>query len=194
MRSRMRTIVLLSALSLSALLIFPKTPALADDKAALAAESEEYCNSTAKEAPTPPDAIVAKANQACALLEKEGTAAFSKFKGKGSEFIFDGTYIWIHSLADAEMLMHPIKHKLEGKKLIGLKDPKGKRFFTVMNKVTKDQGSGWVEYYWPKPGSDDIVRKVSYVRKCTTPDAGDVVIGCGIYNTSEDDLAKLEIH
>jgi hypothetical protein len=165
----------------------------ATDPGALAKESEEYCKSTAQSRPTPPDAIIAKVNEACRLLQEEGTAAFPKFKGDGSKFLFEGTYIWIHKLDDATILMHPIKYKMEGKKYAGLKDKKGKRFFALMNKLARENGSGWVEYYWPKPGSKEIVRKVSYVQKCKTADGIEVVLGCGIYHASQTDLAKLDI-
>ncbi len=183
------TIILCLALVLG---IFAQ--AQAKDPDALAAESAAYCKSTAKERPTPPDVIIAKVNDACKLLEKEGSAAFPKFKGNGSDFLFEGTYIWIHSLKDCEMLMHPIKNKMEGNKYIGLKDRKGKRFFVAMSNLVKENGSGWVEYYWPKPGTKEIVRKVSYVKRCKTADGLDVVLGCGIYNASENDLAKLDIN
>ena len=159
----------------------------------LAAESETYVKSTAKEIPTAPEVIVAKVDEACALLKKEGPAAFPKFKGKGSPFLFEGTYIWIHSLKETKMLMHPIKFKMEGNELIGLKDEKGKRFFVAMNSVANETGQGWVEYYWPVPGTKDIVRKVSYVKKCTMADGVDVVIGCGIYKADPAALAKLDI-
>jgi cytochrome c len=160
----------------------------------LAAESEAYCESTASQKPTHPDTIIAKVAQASALLQAQGSAAFPKFKGKGSPFLFEGTYIWVHALKDGVMLVHPIKYKMEGKNLISLKDVKGKRFFVTMNNVVNEKGEGWVEYYWPVPGSDEIVRKVSYVKKCTLPDGSDVVLGCGIYNGDEAAMAKLEIH
>lgn len=164
------------------------------DAAALAAESEAYCASTIPAQPTPPDKIISKVNEACALLEKDGPAAFPKFQGKGSPFIYEGTYIWIHTLGDSEMLVHPIKYKMVGNKLIGLKDTKGKRFFVVMNDLVKEKGAGWVEYYWPKPGSTESVRKISYVKKCKMANGVEVVVGSGIYNASEADLAKLELH
>ncbi|MDD2467547.1 MAG: cache domain-containing protein [Desulfobulbus sp.] len=159
----------------------------------LAAESEAYVKTTTKETPTTPETIVAKVDEACNLLKVEGPAAFPKFKGKGSPFLFEGTYIWIHSLKETKMLMHPIKFKMEGKELIGLKDQKGKRFFVSMNNVVNEAGQGWVEYFWPIPGSKDIVRKVSYVKKCTMPDNVDVVIGCGLYNGDPAAMAKLDI-
>ena len=159
----------------------------------LATESEEYVKSTIKPTPTMPATIVAKVEEACALLAKEGPASFPKFKGKGSNFLFEGTYIWIHSLKETKMLVHPIKYKMEGNELIGLKDQKGKRFFVAMNNVVNEKGAGWVEYFWPVPGSSDIVRKISYVKKCTMSDGTDVVIGAGIYNGDPAEIAKLDI-
>lgn len=161
---------------------------------ALAQESEAYVKSTAKETPTQPETIVTRVEEAAKLLAAEGAAAFPKFKGKGSRFLYEGTYIWIHTLDSAEMLVHPIKHKMEGKKLIGLKDKKGKRFFTVMNNLVKEHGEAWVEYYWPKPGTKDLVRKVSYVKRATLPDGREVVIGSGIYNGDPAAMEKLTIH
>ena len=63
------------------------------------------CAASAKNKPTFA-LIKAEVDKACALLEKEGTAAFPKFKGKESEFIFCGTYIWVHDLKGV-MRMHP---------------------------------------------------------------------------------------
>lgn len=187
MKKIVNTLVAAVLLSLLAIPVFAATPE------ELAVESEAYVKTTEKTTPTQPAAIVAKVEEACALLTKEGPAAFPKFKGKGSAFLFEGTYIWIHSLKETKMLMHPIKFKMEGNELIGLKDEKGKRFFVAMNNVSNEKGAGWVEYFWPVPGSKDIVRKVSYVKKCTMSDGVDVVIGAGIYNGDPAEMAKLEI-
>jgi len=167
--------------------------AMALDPAALAAESAEYCNSTAKDQFTSPEAIEAKVAVACALLEKEGEPAFAKFQGDGSDFLYEGTYMWIHSLDDGTMLMHPMKYKLNGKNVISLKDKKGKRFFSTMNKQVKASGDAWVEYYWPKPGTNEIVRKISFVKGCTMPDGRKVVVGSGLYKFDDTTVAALEL-
>jgi hypothetical protein len=120
---------------------------------------------------------------------KEGKNAYPKFKGKDSEFIFAGTYIWIHD-STATMRMHPIKHKMEGQNYIDLKDVNGKLFFTAMNEVAKTKGSGWVEYMWPKPGEKTPSLKVSYV-KLVNAGGEDLIIGCGVYDLSEADLQKV---
>src|SRR4051812_35019226 len=62
-------------------------------------------------------------------------------------------YFWINDLAP-KMVMHPIKPELNGQDLSGNKDPNGKRLFMEFADVVKKQGSGFVDYLWPKPGKD----------------------------------------
>jgi len=153
----------------------------------LAAESEAYCASTAS-TKAAPHMIIEKVNQGCALLGAEGTAAFPKFMGKGSQFLFAGTYLWIHDLK-GKMLMHPIKHAMVGKELLGLKDSTGKRFFVTMNQVAEEKGEGWVGYMWPKPGDKKLYPKISFVKKCKMASGEDVIIGCGAFDL-QDELKK----
>lgn len=74
-------------------------------------------------------------------------------------------YFWVHDIKDATMIMHPIKPELNGKNLDGLKDKGGKQFFHEMNLVVRANGSGFVEYLWPKPGSEDGIPKISFVQE-----------------------------
>lgn len=153
----------------------------------LAKETEAACAASASTKPTP-KMIMDKVNGACELLQKEGKAAFPKFKGKDSPFIFAGTYIWVHDIGGT-MRMHPIKYKMEGQNYVDLKDANGKLFFTVMNKAAKEKGSAWVDYMWPKPGEKTPSRKVSYVKLCNV-EGEDLVIGCGVYDMSEAEVEK----
>ena len=86
-------------------------------------------------------------------------------------------YFWINDLQDM-MVMHPIKPDLEGKKLDQLKDKNGKLLFLEFNKVVNSKGAGFVEYHWPKPGSEEGVPKTSYVMGFAP---WGWVIGSGIY-------------
>jgi signal transduction histidine kinase len=154
---------------------------------ALAKESEAACQATATTKATPA-LIMEKVNEACKLLEKEGKGALPKFKGKESAFIFAGTYIWIHDM-DCVMVMHPVKYKMEGQSYIGLQDINGKKFFIEMNELCKTKGAGWVDYMWPKPGEKAPTLKVSYVKK-TTCDGKEVVVGCGVYDMTMEEVQK----
>jgi hypothetical protein len=175
------------------------TPLLVADEAntaaALAAESAAYCTATInKDRPTPPSVVVDKVNQACALLAKEGPAAFPKFSGKDSPFIYEGTYIAVIGLNDDLVLVHPIQYKFVGTKMTTLKDVHGKRIFVIFESVAREKGEGWVEYYWPKPGTGESVHKISFVKKCTMANGVDVVLVSGLYNFSDADAAKLELN
>ena len=87
-------------------------------------------------------------------------------------------YFWVHDARDATMIMHPIKPELNGKNLDQLKDKGGKQFFNEMNRVVKASGSGFVDYLWPKPGSEEGVPKISFVMGF---EPWNWVIGSGIY-------------
>ena len=176
----------ISLIATTALLAADKTE---EEKAAQAKESEARAKETAKTKPTP-KMIIDKVNEAAKLLEKEGSEAFDKFKGKDSKFIFAGTYIWLHDMKGV-MKMHPIKYKMEGKALIGLKDKKGKLFFAEMNKLVREKGKGWVDYMWPKPGEKTPSQKVSYVKLCKIKGGEEIVIGCGVYDLPAEEVKKL---
>ncbi len=87
------------------------------------------------------------------------------------------------------MVLHPIKRKLNHKAHGGrnkkdlkvYKDKKGKAIFIEFDKVAgANKDGGWVDYVWPKPGSEDATHKVSFVKKC----GGGLnwVAGSGIWN------------
>lgn len=128
--------------------------------------------------PITPDEIIARVEKASALLKAEGKPALEKFKGN-SEFIGNGTYIWVHNL-EGTMLVHPMKFQLDGKQVLGIKDPNGKRLFSAMNTLCKKSGAGWVDYMWAKPGSNAPVPKISYVKLVEGDD--NYIVGCGIYS------------
>uniref|UniRef100_Q47CH3 Chemotaxis sensory transducer n=1 Tax=Dechloromonas aromatica (strain RCB) TaxID=159087 RepID=Q47CH3_DECAR len=86
-------------------------------------------------------------------------------------------YFWINDLTDT-MIMHPIKPDMDGKKLDQLKDKNGKLFFAEMSRIVKSQGSGFVDYLWPKPGSEEGVPKISFVMGF---EPWGWLIGSGIY-------------
>ena len=89
----------------------------------------------------------------------------------------DNEYLWINDM-QPRMVMHPYKPELNGTDLTDSKDPNGKRIFVEMVRVCKENGAGFVEYQWPKPGASKPVPKLSYV-KLYQPWGW--VLGSGIY-------------
>ncbi|MFO1197056.1 MAG: methyl-accepting chemotaxis protein [Burkholderiaceae bacterium] len=92
-------------------------------------------------------------------------------------------YFWINDL-DARVLAHPFKPDLVGTDARGVRDPDGRAIFVEFIDTVRKQGAGYVRYFWPRPGSQAPVEKVSYV-------AGFApwgwVIGSGLY---VDDLRE----
>ena len=152
----------------------------------LAQASTDRCKATSNVSPTV-QMIMEKVDAGAKLVEAEGEAAFAKFKGQDSDFIFAGTYIWIHTPTNTKMLMHPIKYKMEGKELGHLRDKNGKAFFAEMNNICLEKGCGWVQYVWPKPGESSVSNKVSYV-KLATHNGQQYVLGCGVYDLTLEDV------
>ncbi len=91
-------------------------------------------------------------------------------------------YFWINDLRPT-MVMHPIKPELDGKDLTDNVDPTGKHLFVEFAQTVKASGSGYVWYLWPKPGSDQPVQKVSYVKGF---EPWGWVIGSGVYVDTVD--------
>jgi methyl-accepting chemotaxis protein len=101
----------------------------------------------------------------------------------------ENEYFWINTY-EPRMVMHPIKPQLNGKELSENKDPNGKYLFLEMVKTAKRQGSGFVDYMWPKPGYDKPVHKISYVKGF---DDWDWIVGSGVYvNDVEEEIAALQ--
>ncbi|WP_040475669.1 methyl-accepting chemotaxis protein [Paramagnetospirillum caucaseum] len=98
-------------------------------------------------------------------------------------------YFWINSLA-GRMVVHPIRPDMQGKELMGLTDPAGKRFFEAMITVVNKDKAGFVDYLWPKPGFDQPVPKVSYVKGI---EEWGWLVGSGIYIDDVDAAFRAEL-
>ncbi len=73
----------------------------------------------------------------------------------------DSGYVWVDDFSGV-MLMHPIKPDLDGKDMSSMKDPDGIPIFREFIRLAR-QGSGFLNYSWPKPGVDRPVAKISHV-------------------------------
>lgn len=88
-----------------------------------------------------------------------------------------GDYVWINDMNHV-VVMHPIKPELDGQNVADLQDPAGTFVFRAFVDAVKPNGSGIVDYLWPKPGFDEPVAKTSFVK--LLPEWG-WVIGSGLY-------------
>jgi signal transduction histidine kinase len=134
-----------------------------------------------------PAEVIQKVSEAVALVQEKGEeAAFTIFRDKNGPFVWKGSYLFVIDF-DGIMLMHPIVSKLEGRNQLNVKDVNGKMFNAETLALAKGPGSGWVDYYWVKPGEKKASPKVSYVKAVP---GKNMLIGCGIYDISKAEAEK----
>ena len=115
-------------------------------------------------------AVVAQASAIAQKLhdqEKAGSLSRAEAQAKAIADIkairYEGNeYLWVNDMVP-RMVAHPIKPELEGKDLSDFSDAGGKKLFVAFVQLVKAEGSGHVDYLWPKPGSKDPEPKRSYV-------------------------------
>lgn len=125
------------------------------------------------------DECVSKCKDAAKMVKDVGLdATLEKIKDRNGEFVWKDSYVFCINLDTAKMLAHPIKPKLIGKMLMGIKDVNGKMFFVEYINLAKSKGQGWVDYMWPKPGEKKPSPKLTYVYRVP---GENVVMLAGIY-------------
>jgi len=71
-------------------------------------------------------------------------------------------YLWVND-EHPTMLMHPHQTALNGKDLSDTTSADGKKIFVEMVRLGQQDGGGFLDYTWPKPGVEGAVQKISYV-------------------------------
>ncbi|THB67548.1 MAG: histidine kinase [Gammaproteobacteria bacterium] len=103
------------------------------------------------------------------------------FKDKKGDFINGQLYVFVINF-DGLMIIHPIKANLEGKNLNKLRTPDGIYFIQEMNKKSKEDGEGWVDYKWANPETGKVSPKSTYVKRIK---GKEMYVGCGVYTDPE---------
>jgi methyl-accepting chemotaxis protein len=93
-------------------------------------------------------------------------------------------YFWINDM-HPRIIMHPFKPELDGQDVSASKDANGKKLFMAMIDVVRQDGAGFVDYYWPKPGAAEPVEKISYVKGY---EPWGWLVGSGIYIDDVDEI------
>ena len=101
--------------------------------------------------------------------------AFAAFADPNGEFRDRDLYVFCIDM-EGVLLSQPIKPELVGKNMFNF-NKYGDLLFQDMIAVAKESGTGWVDYRWPYPGTDEIRPKTSYI---ATNDDG-LYCGVGAY-------------
>lgn len=123
--------------------------------------------------------IVDAVREAVGRIEKNGEAAFPLFHDRAGPFIVKDAYVFVIDAAGVD-LVNPAFPNLQGRNLLDVKDTEGKPLVRAMLDVVRAQGSGWVDYMWPRPGDSISTRKSAYVSRATVGEKW-YVVGSGVY-------------
>ncbi len=118
-------------------------------------------------------------------------AAFVKYQGKGKALAeiskpkgtFDRgeTYVFAYDLQGV-MVAHPKNPALIGKNLSDVPDSDGKLFRKEIVEKARVKGSGWVDYLYLNPETNELEHKTTYLLK-----VGDIILCCGVYKEYSHD-------
>lgn len=118
-------------------------------------------------------------------------AAYVKYQGKGKALAEIGKakgsfdkgelYVFAYDLQGV-MIAHPKNPALVGKNLIDVPDSEGKLFRKEIVERAKTKGSGWVDYKYLNPETNDLEDKTTYLLK-----VGDIILCCGAYKEYSHD-------
>ena len=107
-----------------------------------------------------------------------GPDAMEQAKAAVRALRYDGNeYFWINDL-DHVVVAHPMRPEFEGQDKSDITDPSGKKVYQDMVRIVRAHGSGFVDYIWPRGGSNEPIAKISYV---SLFEPWGWVIGTGLY-------------
>jgi methyl-accepting chemotaxis protein len=163
----------------------------AEESAKAARDTEEQAQSLrrlaaqmagAMGAGTKRDAAQALVRRALKMARKKGLPATLQAieDAKGPFVQGKELYVFAGSTRVNTLLAHPFdpQRKLVGPDLNNVADIKGKTFFREFIRLALSQGTGWVSYWWPKPGQPHPSQKHTFLIRVP---GQDVYFACGVY-------------
>jgi len=122
------------------------------------------------------DEAKALLKKAVALLKAQGEKAYPQLQDPKGKFIVKDLYVYVATVDDATIKVHPFMTGMIGKSWKNLKDADGKAFVTELLAGANKKGSGSVDYRWINPKTKKVDSKSAFYER-----VGDVVAVCGYY-------------
>ena len=122
------------------------------------------------------DEAVALVKKAIGFMQANGAdKAYAEFSNPKGQFVDRDLYVVIYDM-NGKCLAHGANVKMIGRDLMDNKDVDGKEFVKERVEMMKKQPSGWQDYKFRNPTSNQVEPKSMYVER-----VNDVIVGCGIY-------------
>jgi hypothetical protein len=129
-----------------------------------------------------PEEVVGKVREAARYLAEAGGEGLARFKGKGSEYVWKDTYVFVSDCNKRTIVAHPTMPERDGKPIAAGPAYGGvtaAQRADAQCEAARKPGGGWFEYPFPKPGEEQPSRKVTYMLAVPgTP----YVVGAGVYD------------
>ena len=135
-----------------------------------------------------PDAIVRYVEAAVALIQENGKEeAFCELTDPGGPWVDGDWYLYVCNM-DGHVVAH-LNKKLVGRDMMGMRDVKGIPFFAQFQKIAlSENGRGWQEFWWPKPGATEASRKIGFIIRVP---GEPLWVGTGVYDMNIEDLERI---
>jgi signal transduction histidine kinase len=122
------------------------------------------------------DEAVALVKKAIGFMQANGAdKAYAEFSNPKGQFVDRDLYVVVYDM-NGKCLAHGANVKMIGRDLMDNKDVDGKEFVKERVEMMKKQPSGWQDYKFRNPTSNQVEPKSMYIER-----VNDVIVGCGIY-------------
>jgi len=122
------------------------------------------------------DEATAMVKKAIGLIKASGPEkAYAEFSNPKGAFVDRDLYVVVYDM-NGKCLAHGANQKMIGRDLIDNKDVDGKEFVKERVEMMKKQATGWQDYKFRNPTSNQIEPKSMYIER-----VNDVIVGCGVY-------------
>ena len=122
------------------------------------------------------DEATAMAKKAIGFLKTNGAdKAYAEISNPKGQFVDRDLYVVVYDM-NGKCLAHGANAKMIGRDLIDNKDVDGKEFMKERVEMMKKQASGWQDYKFRNPTTNQIEPKAMYIER-----VNDVIVGCGVY-------------
>ena len=122
------------------------------------------------------DEATAMAKKAIGFIKTNGAdKAYAEISNPKGQFVDRDLYVVVYDM-NGKCLAHGANAKMIGRDLIDNKDVDGKEFVKERVEMMKKQASGWQDYKFRNPTTNQIEPKAMYIER-----VNDVIVGCGIY-------------
>lgn len=108
---------------------------------------------------------MSQVNAAIDLIDEKGELAFDDFREPDSQWYHNDSYVTIWKTEGIRVVFPP-KVSGEGENVSDLKDYNGKPLGRMLiDTALSEEGEGWVNYDWPKPGETEPSKKCTFTRR-----------------------------